>query len=325
MNGKLKDPVLYNDWHALAKAEDLKPGTVVAARLLDVELVLWRGEDTQVLAWDDRCPHRSVRLSSGRVSDNTLICPYHGLVFDREGHCVQVPAHPEYVPPKQACVQTYQVQERYGLIFISLGKPGQEIAPFWEWEDANYLKFLSGPHYCRSSGYRAIENFVDLAHLPFLHPGILGAPGMTSVQDYQVAIDKQGIRLSSIQIWQPDPVGLGQTTIADYTYWIFRPLTAYLQKETPDGQRLTILYCVTPVGEEEFLGWMWVATNFGDASSIDAMRSFQDSIVKQDLVNLERHNPKRLPLNLPAEFHLPCDRGSLAYRKWLKNLQVEFV
>ncbi len=109
-----------------------------------------------------------------------------------------------------------------------------------------------------------------------------------------------------------------------YNYWALRPLTAYLTKETATGESLTILYCVTPVSEEECIGWMWVAVNYGDDSQDNDIRAFQDNVVLQDVANLETHNPKRLPLNLQAEFHVPCDRGSLAYRKWLKGLGLTY-
>ncbi len=125
-----KDPVLFNDWHVVARSQDLKPGTVMGTRLLDRDLVLWRGQTTQVLAWDDRCPHRSVRLSVGRVVNDGLVCSYHGMVYNPEGRCVYVPSHPDYVPPKQACIQTYKVQERYGLVFVCLGEPSETFPPF---------------------------------------------------------------------------------------------------------------------------------------------------------------------------------------------------
>ena len=54
------------------------------------------------------------------------------------------------------------------------------------------------------------------------------------------------------------------------------------------------------------------------------LREFQDTIVSQDIPTVESQRPRRLPLNNDAEFHLPSDRASLAYRKWLKQLGVKF-
>lgn len=323
-NGKSTDSVLYNDWHPVARSRDLPPNTIQPARLLGVDLVLWRGTDTPVMAWEDRCPHRSIRLSTGSIAANTLVCPYHGLAYDVEGHCVKIPAHPNYVPPKQACVRTFHVQERYDVVFVCLGQPEQPIVPFPEWEDSSYHVYLSGPHVCQSSGLRAIENFLDVAHLPFIHAGLLGEPNQAEIEDYEVTVSDTGIAMQNIRLWQPDPDGTGKGGIASYDYWVLRPYTAALRKAVSPGQYMVLLYGVTPVDEETCIGWMWGALNYAHDLSEADMVAFQDQVILQDVGNLEAHNPKRLPLNLQAEFHLPSDRASLAYRKWLKQLGVRF-
>ncbi|MDX2242450.1 MAG: aromatic ring-hydroxylating dioxygenase subunit alpha [Leptolyngbyaceae cyanobacterium bins.302] len=322
--GTMDDRVILNDWHAIAAVDALQPGTLQSVRLLDRDLVLWRGENQLIQVWEDRCPHRSVRLSGGKVVENTVVCPYHGMVYNSEGRCIRVPAHPDYVPPKQACVRQYAVQERYGLVFVCLGDEPKEIAPFLEWEDASYLKVLSGPHFCRTGGYRAIENFLDVAHFAHVHTDILGDLNIPEVGDYDVTTDDRGVHFHNIRVWQPDPMGKGQGAYVTYDYSVYRPLTAYFRKGNPAGECLTILYCVTPVSEEECISWLWMAVNFMDSSQTEAAIAFQDHIFSQDLANLESHNPKRLPLNPTAEFHVPCDQGSLAYRQWLKRLGVTY-
>jgi phenylpropionate dioxygenase-like ring-hydroxylating dioxygenase large terminal subunit len=321
---QLIDPILCNDWYPLVRSSDLTPGTILRSRLLGTDLVLWRGQDTEAIAWEDRCPHRSVRLSKGTIHNNTLICPYHGLAYNPAGQCVKVPAHPDYVPPKQASARSFAVQECYGVIFVSLGDPPAPPASFPEWNDPTYRTYLSGGHYCRSSGLRAIENFLDVAHFPFVHAGILGEPEQPVIDDYEVTSIDTGIYMKNIQVWQPDPDGTGQGSIATYDYWTVRPLTAALRKITTNGQTMVLLYTVTPVSEEECIGWVWGALNYAHHLSVSDLKTFQDKVTLQDVENLESHNPKRLPLDLQAEFHLPSDRASLAYRKWLKQLGVTY-
>lgn len=318
------DPILWNDWHPISRSSDLKPGTILRSRLLDTDIVLWRGENTNAIAWEDRCPHRSVKLSAGTIVEDTLVCPYHGLAYSSQGRCVKVPAHPDYTPPKQACVKSFAVEERYGVIFVSLGNPTQPVAPFLEWDDPSYRTYLSGGHYCRCSGLRAIENFLDVAHLPFVHAGILGEPDKAVIEDYEVAEIDTGIYMKDIKIWQPDPDGTGRGGVAAYDYWTIRPLTVALRKERASGQTMVLLYCVTPVSEEECIGWMWGTLNYAHDIPEEVMVAFQDKVILQDVDNLESHNPKRLPLDPKAEFHLPSDRASLGYRKWLKQLGVNY-
>jgi phenylpropionate dioxygenase-like ring-hydroxylating dioxygenase large terminal subunit len=132
------------------------------------------------------------------------------------------------------------------------------------------------------------------------------------------------VALHNVRVWQPDPDGQGQGEFVIYNYRAFRPLTAYFCKETPTGNCLAILFHVTPVTEEESVGWMWVAMNYAHDTPLEAVEQFQNHLIAEDAALLASHNPKRLPLNPQMEFHLPCDRGSLAYRKWLKQLGVTY-
>ena len=111
-----------HDWHAVASAAEVTPQAPVSVRLLDHELVLWRSADG-LQAWHDLCVHRGAKLSGGRIANNCLACPYHGWEYDSSGRCARIPAHPDRPPPLQAHATTYAVQEKYGLVWVSLGKP----------------------------------------------------------------------------------------------------------------------------------------------------------------------------------------------------------
>ncbi|MGA7933728.1 MAG: aromatic ring-hydroxylating dioxygenase subunit alpha [Kovacikia sp.] len=314
---------LLDDWHVLARSQDLPPQTLLPRRLLETNLVLWRDSSNQIRAWEDRCPHRGTLLSTGTLSSDRVVCPYHGLTFNSEGHCVEIPAHPGYPIPSAACVQTYQVQECYDLIFVSLGHPTQDVPQFPEWQDPTYRRFLCGPFHCHTSGGRAIENFFDVAHFPFVHAGVLGDPKHPVPNEYEVSRQANGITIHNVQFWQPDPDGTGNAQLITNTYRIFRPFTVYFSKESRN-QRLTIFFNVTPVTEEEVICWMWIAMNYGHDRSEAELRAFQETVIAQDLQILELQRPRRLPLNVQTEFHLPSDRASLTYRKWLRELGITF-
>ena len=102
----IDDPVLVDDWHPVARVEDLAGGGPLPARLLGEDLVVWRSGD-EFYAWRDLCVHRGTRLSLGRVVDGgRLECPYHGWTYGTDGCCVLMPAHPEQKPPAKARVIT---------------------------------------------------------------------------------------------------------------------------------------------------------------------------------------------------------------------------
>jgi phenylpropionate dioxygenase-like ring-hydroxylating dioxygenase large terminal subunit len=66
-------------------------GKAVGFTALGENLVAWRDRDGTPNVVHDRCPHRSIKLSVGRIFDGQLQCILHGLRFDGEGHCVMVP------------------------------------------------------------------------------------------------------------------------------------------------------------------------------------------------------------------------------------------
>jgi phenylpropionate dioxygenase-like ring-hydroxylating dioxygenase large terminal subunit len=236
---------------------------------------------------------------------------------------VKIPAHPDQTPPTKAKVKTYQVQERYGWLWVCMGEPKHDIPYFAEWEDDSYRKIFCGPYAYNASGPRAVENFLDVAHFPFVHEGYLGDRDHTEISDYEVVTDETGITAKDIKIWQPDPDGTGIGKDVTYTYRVYRPLTVYFVKTTA-GPSFAIYFSVTPVEETKCLGWMCMVMNYGHEIPEEQLRAFQDEVTGQDIPIVESQRPERLPLDLQAELHLRCDRTSIAYRKWLNELGLTF-
>jgi len=60
------------------------------------DLVVWRSASGVLSAWENRCPHRGMRLSHGFVRGESLACAYHGWHFECSGRCHYIPAHPDF-------------------------------------------------------------------------------------------------------------------------------------------------------------------------------------------------------------------------------------
>lgn len=111
-------------WQPIALSESI--GTDVPIRVCfgEDELALFRDNDCKVHALEDRCPHRRVPLSLGKVIDGDLRCAYHGWTFDgASGACTQIPnlSDEEKVPSRYK-VAAYRVQEANGFIFLWRGE-----------------------------------------------------------------------------------------------------------------------------------------------------------------------------------------------------------
>lgn len=319
----ITDPVLTNDWHVLARSSDLAEGEVKPARLLGEDVVLWRGEG-KACVWQDLCIHRGARLSLGRTKNCRLVCPYHGWNYDTEGQCTGFPAHPGQKPPPRASARVYDVREKYGFIWASPGRPEHDVPPFPEWEDATFRKIFCGPFTYRAAAPRAVENFLDVAHFPFVHANSLGDENHTEIGDYEAYIDpKEGLIANNITVWQPDPDGTGVGAPVSYDYRVPRPLTGYFVKRS-GGPKFTMYMTITPVEELLSVSWVYIAMNYAPELSDEEIRDFQTAITLQDLPVVESQHPERLPLDLQAELHLRSDRAAICYRQWLGKLGLSF-
>ena len=320
----IDDPVLVNDWHPVASVTQLKEQPIRAVRLLAEDLVIWTNKGEH-FAWQDLCMHRGARLSPGKIVNDCLMCPYHGWHYNHEGRCVHIPTHPEQTPPAKAVVKTYRVKERYGLLWVCLGEPIKDIPPFPEESNDSMGKGVCGPYeHIRAHGPRLIENYLDAAHFPFVHGGVLGDPDKPVLGEYSVRITDEGIASDPISVFQPDPYG-GSTGEVTYTYHAFRPLTAHFTKHM-NGATNGMMLSVTPHDELDSSAWFVVAsTAIQDSNAL--VRDYEPrirQIFEEDRAVVEGQRPELLPLDLQAELHLKSDRVAIAYRKWLKELGLTF-
>ncbi|UTD28267.1 Rieske (2Fe-2S) protein [Bradyrhizobium sp. WD16] len=132
-------------WYPVGLSGGLAPGTLAGTRLFGRELVIWRDASGACHAWEDRCPHRGMRLSFGFVRNDHIACLYHGWQFDGGARCRYIPAHPDLEVPGSICVATYAAVERLGIIWayseVNVDEPG--VAPPDEWTPVTPVRSLS--------------------------------------------------------------------------------------------------------------------------------------------------------------------------------------
>lgn len=104
-------------WYPLALSRDIAPGSSAGTRLLGREFVIWRDNAGAAHVWEDRCPHRGMKLSFGFVRGDHIACLYHGWQYDAEGQCRYIPAHPNLHVPKAIKVPRFAVTEVDGIIW----------------------------------------------------------------------------------------------------------------------------------------------------------------------------------------------------------------
>ena len=215
------------------------------------------------------------------------------------------------------------VRLRYGHVWTSLGKPDHELFDIPEADDPERRLVDVGIVRVQCSPLRAVENFLDIAHFPFVHTDILGAEPHTEVFNYKVEIreEEDEVWATQVKFYQPQAAKSASGGIdTDYMYRVPAPTCSVLYKSCPPrpGEWDVIALFVQPLTEETCEVWPWMAL-FDDTSSMTDLIQFQQMIFLQDRSILENQIPARLPLDPGKEIPTRADMTSIAYRRWLKR------
>jgi vanillate O-demethylase monooxygenase subunit len=316
---------LRDFWYPVARSADLG-ATPVGARLLDEPLVLWRA-GTRAVAFKDLCMHRGTRLSLGSIEGNQLRCAYHGWCYDADGAVTEIPAIPrERGIPGKARAIAYQCTERYGLVFVCLGTPRRPLYEVPEFEQPGFKTHILGGVYWKTGAARSFENFIDEAHLPWVHSGRLGNRERVPVipsRDVQI---NDGEFYFEYHSECQDRLNPSRMTLNLLTYHVVLPFTLYHENVTPDGERIIDLFMTTPVSETESIRHMVVSRNYALEEPTQRFIDFTSRTWEQDRPVVESQRPEELPLDLTEELHVRGpDDPSVVYRRMLRELGVRNV
>lgn len=313
-------PTLRHYWHPVALADEVgeKPAGV---RLLDERIALCR-LGGRVRAFHDLCIHRGTPISLGWVEGETLVCAYHGWSYRADGRCVRIPSlPPEHPIPKKACLTSYPAQEKYGLIWVCPSEtPRAPIPEHPALADPEHRVVVRDRRNWKCSAARAIENFVDFAHFPWVHEGILGEREHPRTPDVQVVRAGEELRFGFANL--PDRIHPVSHT---RNYRLTRPFSIYQWKDEAGGRRETLTFVCSPVSAKECARFLLITRNYGPHSGgEEEVEEFVNLIAEQDRVIVENQRPEELPLDLTEELHLKGpDAVALWYRRFLNEIGVQ--
>jgi vanillate O-demethylase monooxygenase subunit len=165
---------VLNRWYVAGWANELSTQPL-ARTLLDEPIVFFRTENGLPVALEDRCCHRNLPLSHGRVDGNTIACAYHGMVYEPGGKCVKVPGQDSI--PTNACVRSFPLVEKDQIIWLWPGDPAKADKslvpdypihgdPRWAHQADHYI--IKGNHELIN------DNLIDLSHVGYVHGKTIG-------------------------------------------------------------------------------------------------------------------------------------------------------
>ncbi len=342
-----------NFWYPIVRSEDLSYDQPVKVRALGVDLVAFRGKDGDAAVLSDTCTHRGASLggawsqgSRPRIIDGCIVCPYHGWEFDKDGRCVNIPSigYGKKTAPR-AKVDSYPVQEKYGIVFAFLGdEPEETRIPLLNVEEygqegwmANEVLVLDVPYYYE----RSIENGIDPAHNEFVHP----THGHSSinretyrVRDYGTEDHRQGWGFWFWHLFDTPPLPQKdhETAGGKETPWGNIRTQDNLQMKVGGGtygpnmmptyinithtQMFRQYFFELPVDENKTKIFFLNMRNFLlDPRHNGPIHARNKVIAGQDIQILATMCPETTPLSPTKEVLTPSDAAVAAYRGWLEK------
>ena len=350
---------IKNTWYVAAEPGEVAGGKLVARTILSEPVVIGRTESGKLLALQDRCPHRFMPLSLGRIIGEHLRCAYHGACFDAGGACVAVPGQDS--PPQNARIRSYPLVERHGYIWIWMGDPSlsadlgsipeflfRSDHPGW---DGGYGHFES-----IHAGFRLInDNLIDVTHAEFVHPESFGCEQLRQYRNpvsgdefvagrmtYTSGTREITYRMRSLAVSEDAPFyrwmvtqGLKRDSFPEpidfdmQVDWAAPSFTSFVLNARPAGVPVELgfkvcnMHAVTPESETTSHYFYRSVKDFGDAELTTRFMAGVGAIFSQDQPLLEaqqrRVGTQDLFEQRPISF--AGDMLQLKARKMLKELE----
>jgi phenylpropionate dioxygenase-like ring-hydroxylating dioxygenase large terminal subunit len=285
------------------------------------KLVFWRDRGGQVQVLRDKCAHRGVALSAGAVKHDCVECPFHGFQYDSTGRCRLIPANGQGAKvPERFRVPGYPVREVHDFIWIWWGEPRDELPEPRFFEDIGPKMSFSSfrdpwpVHYSR-----AVENQLDVMHLPFVHHNTIGKGGRTLVDGPLVEwLDEDRLRFhvfnrvdDGTPSRKPEELEAGDAQV--YLDFLFPNIW---QNFLSDKMRIVAAFA--PVDEENTMVYIRAYQGFltlpGLAQLVDSIfKPFNRLILSQDKRVVITQQPKKTWLRM-GENLVQGDRPIVEYR-----------
>lgn len=304
----------YNCWWVAAFSQDVKRD-LLPRWILDTPVLLYRTEAGQVVALEDRCPHRLAPLSRGTLRGDEVECGYHGFRFGPTGRCTRVPTMQS---PPPIAVESFPVKEVAPFVWIYVGDPKviDQVPPPHElkWTTDTEFAVLSGSMTIAANYMLLKENVLDLTHFGYAHAKTFGITDWTHPPE--LTGDEESVSYRQRFVSTPLPAGyaiaLGlQPGIiwTRETYGSFvspalqissNDLADPSKPDEPPMGRYRIAHASTPINQRSMhYFWVFGRDHGKGASELDALGSVvrqgfnEDQGILEAIQALADRNPRR--------------------------------
>jgi vanillate O-demethylase monooxygenase subunit len=323
-------------WY-LAATSDEVTGELTSRRLLGRQIVLYRRSDGGIVALDDRCAHRALPLSMGRLVDDRVVCRYHGFTYDATGACVLVPSQ-EHVP-YGAAVPSHPVREEGRLVWIWVGDPRRvhsAAPPRVPWLDDPAWSVLGGTR-AVAAGYLLLhENALDRTHFAYVHPdtshrGYLESPPPLQIEVTETSVSyARHFPAAPLAAWQSSATGLppdSQCVQHESGVFVSPALHVDHMRIEADGAvfRTVFVRAFTPVDPGSTRVHWWAARDYapGDRLVDETLRRVHERTMEEDEPLLEAIQETVDRDGAPRQVNAAADAAAVRAQQIVRRLLDE--
>jgi len=295
--------VLRKTWQPVALSEALPRGSATAVGLLGSDVVIARVSSGRLLAADNACPHKGMRLDRGTVVGNELQCAYHGWSFNTAGECTNIPSLLTAPVNKleAASLDRYAVQERYGMIWVRLEPGGTHAIPeIPEFEDPAWSYRLGSPMRFEAGFRREIENYLDMTHFAFAHHSTLGIAADTVVPELTISEMEDGFLMEApfpaLKTPHEQPGKLQSAHRRRQRCYL--PNFTTIRQTFEDGDERVLVHIPSPVAIDQCtVFWALAISPSFNGPTPDEQISFATRVLDEDRLMCEAQKPREVPIN----------------------------
>ena len=329
-----------NAWYVAGWSSEFDKN-LSSVKILDEKIVMFRTSKGQVIAMEDRCPHRFLPLSMGKLIRDDIQCGYHGITYNCEGECVRIPGQKKI--QKTLNVPTYPVYEQNDIVWIWMGENSlaetSKIFNMPQFSQSGWEVNQGEAIHLNSNYLYVAENLVDPAHVSFVHPTTLGS---SASEDVPVEFETGGdVIVAWRWIRNSPPIGFfkefpGFKNNVDrwHYYYLHLPSIAVIDFGSIDskenikenqrhlGTQLFALHFLTPVSSNHTIDrWMHLRNvAVGDRNASAKIHSMFRVTFAEDKEILEAIQEQTDDKQNQNSVHIAIDKGSIAYRRKINEL-----
>ncbi len=301
--------MLREHWYIACRSEQVAGGPV-GRTLLGEAVVVFRDRVGRIGVLADRCAHRNLALSRGKVTEAGLRCAYHGWTWAADGSCAAIPAACGAGDCAGIRVKSYISRESQGFVWVWIAaedgaEPTGEPLKFPGMGGEGWRHFVMEREF-RAAAFHCVENFLDVPHTAHVHRGLFRGEESKEIE-IEVTGGADWVQAEFIGEERMDS-WIGKLLVPEgsgivHTDRFQLPYVTRVDYRMSEKRQYVVMSQCTPVSENVTRVFTWLAFRFEPLGGLVNLifRPFAGRILDQD-VDVLREQTEDLERTGKAKF-----------------------